>query len=44
MILVSALESAEHRALGLEAGADAYLPKSTFDQRDLLATIQQLVR
>jgi two-component system chemotaxis sensor kinase CheA len=44
VILVSALESAEHRALGLEAGADAYLPKSTFDQRDLLNTIQQLVR
>jgi two-component system chemotaxis sensor kinase CheA len=44
VVLVSALESAEHRALGLEAGADAYLPKSTFDQRDLLDTIQQLVR
>jgi two-component system chemotaxis sensor kinase CheA len=44
VVLVSALESAEHRALGLEAGADAYLPKSTFDQRDLLHTIQQLVR
>jgi two-component system chemotaxis sensor kinase CheA len=43
LVLVSALETAEHRRLGLEAGADAYLPKSSFDQRDLLDTIQQLL-
>lgn len=43
VILVTALESAEHRARGLEVGADAYLPKSSFDQETLLETIQQLL-
>jgi DNA-binding response OmpR family regulator len=43
VVLVSGLESAEERARGLEAGADAYLPKSSFDQRDLLDTIHQLL-
>lgn len=43
VILVTALESAEHRARGLEVGADAYVPKSSFDQRDLLDTIHRLI-
>lgn len=43
VVLVSALESAEHRARGLEAGANAYLAKSSFDQQDLLDTIHQLL-
>jgi len=43
IILVTAKEEAEHRELGMEAGADAYLPKSSFDQQSLLDTIQQLL-
>jgi hypothetical protein len=31
------------RARGLEAGANAYLPKGTFDQRQLLETIARLL-
>jgi len=44
VVLVTSLESAEHRARGLEAGADAYIVKSSFDQEALLATIRQLLR
>lgn len=43
VILVTALETPEHRARGLEAGADAYLGKSTFDQDALLTTIRDLL-
>lgn len=43
VILVTALESATDRARGLEAGADAYLGKSSFDQQHLLDTIEQLI-
>lgn len=43
VILVTALESVEHRARGLEVGADAYLAKSSFDQDLLLETIRQLL-
>lgn len=43
VILVTALETPEHRARGLEAGADAYLGKSTFDQEGLLTTIRDLL-
>jgi len=43
VVLVTALESREDRAKGLEAGADAYLVKSSFDQSDLLATIGRLL-
>jgi two-component system, chemotaxis family, sensor kinase CheA len=43
VVLVTALETPEHRARGLEAGADAYIGKSSFDQRGLLDTISQLV-
>ncbi|MGH7506026.1 MAG: response regulator, partial [Longimicrobiales bacterium] len=32
IVLVTGLESADHRARGLEAGADAYITKSSFDQ------------
>ena len=42
-ILVTARESAEDRARGLEAGADAYLGKSSFDQQGLLETVRQLI-
>ncbi len=43
VVLVTALETAEHRAHGLEVGADAYIGKSSFDQRHLLDTIDQLL-
>jgi two-component system chemotaxis sensor kinase CheA len=43
VVLVTSLDSAEHRARGLEAGADAYVGKSSFDQQGLLEIIRQLV-
>ena len=43
VVLVTALDSPEQQERGLDAGADAYLLKRTFDQRVLLETIQRLV-
>ena len=43
VILVTALEKSEDRARGLDVGADAYIGKSSFDQRALLDTIHQLL-
>jgi two-component system chemotaxis sensor kinase CheA len=43
VVLVTALESPQDRIRGLEAGADAYIAKSTFDQRELLETIERLI-
>ncbi|MGH7443830.1 MAG: response regulator, partial [Longimicrobiales bacterium] len=43
VVLVTGLESADDRSLGLEVGADAYLTKSSFDQSTLLETIRQLI-
>ena len=43
VILVTALETPEHRARGLEVGADGYLGKSSFEQQTLLDTIVQLL-
>ena len=43
IVLVTALERPEDRARGLEAGADAYIAKSSFDQENLLETILQLL-
>jgi two-component system chemotaxis sensor kinase CheA len=43
VVLVTALDSAPDRARGMEAGADAYLVKTAFDQKQLLETIAQLV-
>ncbi|HUQ46386.1 MAG TPA: response regulator [Gemmatimonadaceae bacterium] len=43
VILVTALESPEHRARGLAVGADAYIGKSSFDQTNLLDTVAQLL-
>jgi two-component system chemotaxis sensor kinase CheA len=43
IILVTALESSEYRRRGLEAGADAYLAKSTFEQDALLRVVRQLL-
>jgi two-component system, chemotaxis family, sensor kinase CheA len=43
VILVTAMESTADKTRGLAAGADAYCLKSTFDQKDLLATIARLL-
>jgi two-component system chemotaxis sensor kinase CheA len=43
LILLTAREAAEDRDRGLRLGADAYLVKSAFDQRELLSTIGQLL-
>jgi two-component system chemotaxis sensor kinase CheA len=43
IILVTSLDSDEDKRRGLEAGANAYIPKPAFDQRVLLETLQRLV-
>jgi two-component system chemotaxis sensor kinase CheA len=43
VVLLTALETDADRRRGLEAGADAYVVKSAFDQRELLATIGELL-
>lgn len=44
VVLVTSLESPQDRLHGMESGADAYIIKSTFDQRELLQTIERLIR
>ena len=43
VVLVTALESREDRERGIEAGADAYIIKSSFDQGNLLDVIKKLI-
>jgi len=43
VIIVTARESPEDRRRGIEVGADAYVTKSEFNQRQLLETIQRLI-
>ncbi len=43
VILVTSLDSPTDKARGIEVGADAYIVKSSFDQGNLLETIEQLV-
>jgi two-component system chemotaxis sensor kinase CheA len=43
VILVTALESRADKERGIEIGADAYIVKSTFDQENLLQTVEQLI-
>lgn len=43
VILVTALKTDQDRLRGMQAGADAYLVKSSFDQSELLAAIHQLL-
>jgi two-component system chemotaxis sensor kinase CheA len=43
VILLTALETDRDKARGLSAGANAYLLKSAFDQRELLAAIREMV-
>jgi two-component system chemotaxis sensor kinase CheA len=43
VILVTSLASDEDKQRGLEVGANAYIPKPSFDQRVLLDTLQRLI-
>lgn len=43
VVLVTALESDADRERGVDAGADAYIVKSSFDQSNLLAAVERLV-
>jgi two-component system chemotaxis sensor kinase CheA len=43
IILVTSLGSPEDRERGIDAGADAYLTKSSFDQTNLLSIIRRLI-
>jgi len=42
VIIVTSLAKEEHRREGLEAGANAYIVKSQFDQNNLLDTVERL--
>lgn len=43
VVLVTALASREDRERGIEAGASAYIVKSSFDQSNLLEVVQRLI-
>lgn len=43
VVIVTAHASDEDRRDGIEAGADAYMAKRSFDQQALLATVERLV-
>ena len=43
VVILTSRDSAEDHRRGLEAGADAYMVKSGFDQRELLATVRRLL-
>jgi two-component system, chemotaxis family, sensor kinase CheA len=43
VILVTSLDEPAQRERGLEAGADAYITKSSFDQDTLLETVRMLI-
>lgn len=43
MVLVTALSSREDQEKGIEAGANAYIVKSSFDQANLPQVIQHLI-
>jgi two-component system chemotaxis sensor kinase CheA len=43
VVLVTALESREDRERGIEAGANAYIVKSSFDQSNLLEVVKKLI-
>ena len=44
VVLVTSLDSPQDRFRGMEAGADAYIVKTTFDQRELLEAIERLIK
>ncbi len=43
IVLVTALDSREHRERGIEVGANAYIVKSSFDQSNLLEVVRRLI-
>ena len=43
VVLVTALESREERERGIDAGANAYIIKSSFDQSNLLEIVRRLL-
>jgi len=43
VVLVTGLDSREDRERGIDAGANAYIVKSSFDQSNLLEVIRQLI-
>jgi len=43
VVLVTALESREHREHGIDVGANAYIVKSSFDQGNLLDVVRRLL-
>ena len=43
VVLVTALESREDRERGVDAGANAYIVKSSFDQSNLLEVVRRLI-
>ena len=43
VVLVTALKSREDRERGMEAGANAYIEKASFDPRKLLSVVKRLV-
>ena len=44
VIIVTNKEKEEDRLRGMQAGADAYIVKSRFDQKNLLSTIEDLLK
>ena len=42
VVLVTGMESREERERGIDAGANAYIVKSNFDQSNLLGIIRRL--
>lgn len=44
VVIVTSLERDEEKAMGIEAGADAYITKSVFNQDTLLDTVDRLIR
>ncbi len=44
VIIVTSLERDEEKAEGIDAGADAYITKSVFNQDTLLDTVDRLIR
>ena len=43
VVVVTSMESEEDKRRGLEAGANAYLIKSSFNQKNLIETIETLL-
>jgi two-component system chemotaxis sensor kinase CheA len=43
VVIVSSLGEEDDRKRGIDAGADAYIEKRSFDQHDLLETVERLV-